>query len=244
LGKAEISINEPLLRKIVRAIEKACGEDTREHIQDNRLETNNAVPFLRGDYINDNLRKSVVNDEVMLISFCRSGWSGRIINDTANKVTYNITTKGTLAGIPKKKGRTIPHYLQSILYTENGDCEGVLKQMTLEDFGVVCFDSQDLLDDYEQIMNGHISTDDNYRHYIIAYEAEHYEITDISLQFLDKNFDTIAEYSLNEYLKPDFGSLLEPVLMVGSEPEEENNRSLISVKSGIKPKLREIEKQA
>lgn len=77
-------------------------------------ETNNAVGHLRGDYINDNLRKYVIANGIELIPFKRSSWQGRIIVDRNNKITYSITTQNTLNSIPKKE-RARPHYLQSIL---------------------------------------------------------------------------------------------------------------------------------
>lgn len=247
LNVSSILMNEPLLRKIVRAIEKACGEDTRGYLRENRLETNNALPFLRGDFINENLRNSVVSEDVDLIPFNRYGWSGRILRDKRNKITYTILTKRTLAAIPKKKGRSVPHYLQSILYAENGGCKAAVKQMSLNDFvdfEIVRFDSQELENDYGKIMNGQIVAGDEYRHYIVAYEVEHGEVTDIGLQFLDKDFDVIAQCSLNDYLRPDFGRLTETEPVEDIAAEEENVHFLINVKSGIKPRLRDIEKQA
>lgn len=235
------------MRKIVRAIEKACGEDTRGYLSENRLETNNALPFLRGDFVNENLRNSVVSEDVDLIPFNRYGWSGRILHDKLNKITYTISTKRTLAAIPKKKGRSVPHYLQSILYAENGGCKAAVKQMSLNDFvdfEIVRFDSQELENDYGKIMNGQIVAGDEYRHYIIAYEVEHGEVTDIGLQFLDKDFDVIAQCSLNDYLRLDFGRLTETEPVEDIAAEEENVHFLINVKSGIKPRLRDIEKQA
>lgn len=247
LSASSILMNEPLLRKIVRAIEKACGEDTRGYLSENRLETNNALPFLRGDFVNENLRNSVVSEDVDLIPFNRYGWSGRILHDKLNKITYTISTKRTLAAIPKKKGRSVPHYLQSILYAENGGCKAAVKQMSLNDFvdfEIVRFDSQELENDYGKIMNGQIVAGDEYRHYIIAYEVEHGEVTDIGLQFLDKDFDVIAQCSLNDYLRLDFGRLTETEPVEDIAAEEENVHFLINVKSGIKPRLRDIEKQA
>ena len=45
MSTSSILMNEPLLRRIVRATEKACGEDTRGYLNENSLETNNALPF-------------------------------------------------------------------------------------------------------------------------------------------------------------------------------------------------------
>lgn len=241
-----LTINEPLLRKIVWAIVKANGEDMRDYLTNNNHETNNALMLLKGDFINDNLRNLIVSDEIEMIPFKRYGWSGRILADKVNKITYTITTQQTLKAIPKKKGRLIPHYLQSILFSENGEYEAPIKQMTFSDygyFGITEFESKELEDDYKKIMGGYISSDDGYHHYIVAYEAEHGEVKSIDLLLLDKEFDIVAEISLNDYIKLDFGRLTEPNYAAETATKEENVHSLVNVKQGVKPKLREAEKQ-
>lgn len=242
-----MKINEILLRKIVRAIEKACGEDIYNYLQENHTETNNVLSFLRGDFINSNLREFVVNDDIELIPFSRNGWSGRILFDKNNKNTYTITTKRTLEAIPKKKGRTMPHYLQSLLFVENGELEAPVKQISLcdfEEFGLVEFEPYELEKDFCNIMCNRISSYAGCRHYVIAYEVEHREVVDISVMFLDKDFDIIEDYSLNEYLKPDFVNLTESDTISDSTYKEDNATPLVSIKEGIKPKLRVTEKRA
>lgn len=242
-----ININKELLRKTVRAVEKACGEDTINYLQEHHMETNNALPFLRGDFLNQNLRNFVVDDEIELIPFNRNGWSGRILHDKKDKKTYTVTTRRTLEAIPRKKGRTMPHYLQSILFVENGECRAPVKQMSLSDYaemGFVSFDAEELESDFVKIMQGMVGKDDEYRHYVIVYEVEHREVTDISLMFLDKDFDVIEEYSLNEYLKPDFGRLTEAEVIDKNVHKEDKAQPLVSVKVGIRPKLRVVEKKA
>ena len=111
--------NHVLNRKIVYAINKAISDDVPQEIRENRLETNNRHIFAAGDYINDNLRKHVVKDEVELLAFNRYAWEGRILIDRANRVTYTISTHQTLRNIIRKN-RSRPHYLHSIFYAENG----------------------------------------------------------------------------------------------------------------------------
>ena len=79
----------------------------------------------------------------------------------------------------------------------------------------------------------------------IAYKAENGEIKDIKLRFLDKDFNIVDEASLMQYIKPDFARLTD----IGpSEDTDEDakpdKKGLVAIKSGIKPKLREIEKKA
>lgn len=94
--------NHVLNRKIVYAINKAISDDVPQEIRENRLETNNRHIFAAGDYINDNLRKHVVKDEVELLAFNRYAWEGRILIDRANRVTYTISTHQTLRNIIRK----------------------------------------------------------------------------------------------------------------------------------------------
>ena len=117
--------------------------------------------------------------------------------------------------------------------------------MTLEDFGITIFDTDVLEQDFEKISQGMINVEEDYKHYIIAYKAENGEIKDIKLRFLDKDFNIVDEASLMQYIKPDFARLTD----IGpSEDTDEDakpdNKGLVAIKSGIKPKLREIEKKA
>lgn len=241
----QIVINDVLLRKIVYCIEKAIGDDLQQYLRENHRETNNALILLRGDNINTNLRNHVVKDDIDLVPFQRYGWSGRIIIDRREHITYSIMTEGTLSGVPKKKNRENPHYLQSVLYAENKNCIAKERQMTLEDFGITVFDREVLEQDFEKISQGMIDVVEDYKHYIIAYNAENGEIKDIKLKFLDKDFNIVDEASLRQYIKPDFARLTDvgPVDDTNEE-KKSDKKGLVAIKSGIKPKLREIEKKA
>lgn len=242
----KIILNDDLLRKIVYSIDKAIGEDQQRHLNENHRETNNALRLLRGDDINTNLRNHVVKDDIDLIPFQRHGWSGRIIIDHKNYITYSVLTEGTLAVVPKKKHRENPHYLQSVLYVENGECIGQNRQMNLQDFGITIFDTEVLEQDFENISQGIISCDEDYKHYIISYIAEHREIKKITLKFLDRDFNIVDEVSLMHFVKPDFARLTDigPVESTDEEIRKSNKGLLTVKKTGLKPKLREVEKKA
>lgn len=246
-----IIVNEILNRKIVYAINKAISDDVPRNNRENRLETNNRNIFAAGDYINDNLRKHVVKDDIELLAFKRYAWDGRILVDRSNRVTYTISTHQTLWSAIRKN-RNKPYYLQSILYVENGDCEGTPKQMTLTE---LCpeiigssFDSEELEDDYERIMKGSIRLGDGYKHYIVVYTTDHRMITNIELLLLDKDFAEVDKLSLMEYVNPDFASLTESDYNSSEEDADENvsiSSSLsLKLKPGVKPALRVMEEEA
>ena len=246
-----IIVNEILNRKIVYAINKAISDDVPRNNRENRLETNNRNIFATGDYINDNLRKHVVKDEIELLSFKRYAWEVRILVDRSNRVTYTISTHQTLWSAIRKN-RNKPYYLQSILYAENGDCEGTPKQMTLTE---LCpeiigssFETEELEDDYERIMKGSIRLGDGYKHYIVVYTVDHRMITNIELLLLDKDFAEVDKISLMEYVNPDFASLTESDYNSSEEDADENvsiSSSLsLKLKPGVKPALKVMEEEA
>lgn len=238
-----IKDNQMLNRKIVYAINKAITQDAPQDMRENRLETNNRNIFAKGDYINDNLRKHVVKDDIDLIAFKRYGWEGRILIDRGNRVTYTISTHQTLEKVIKKR-RNRPHYLMTLLHVENGDCEGAPKQMNLgdicPDFNTDAFDTEVLEEDYDKIMQGSISRTDGYKHYIVAYTAEHHAIMKIELLLLDKDFVIVDKLDLIEYVTPDFASLTESQYEETEELEEaeqEVKPPLLKLRSAVKPAL-------
>lgn len=95
--------DEMMIRHTVRAIQKAIEEDVPEFCRENRMETMNSVRYVRGDKINDNLRNHVVSEDIVLISFKRYSWDGRMLVDQKNRITCTITTQQNLAAIPKRK---------------------------------------------------------------------------------------------------------------------------------------------
>lgn len=242
---ADITINENLFRRIVRAIDKAIADDIPQYLRDHHKETNNAIMQLRGDNINENLRQFVVAEGIELIPFRRFVWQGRLLADRRNKVTYSITTQANLSAIPKKKDRTKPHFLQSVLAAENSGYQGRYKQETLFSMGM--FDTETLKNDYDEIIAGMLEPSEGYCHYVISYQIVGNELVDVKLEFLDSNFATIDEVSLNEYIKPDFARLTDtkPIDEDAPIPASEGVRGLLGIKkAGIRPALKEVEEEA
>lgn len=245
-----IQFNENLIRRAVYAINKAVSEDVPQELRQNRLETNNRCKFAAGDHINDNLRHHVVDENIDLIPFKRFVWEGRILVDHTNKITYTIASFATLAAAPKKHGNK-PYYLQSILFAENGDCEGFPKQMTLagfaESMGFEPFTTEEFTNDFNTIMQGAVNETDGYRHYILGYTAMRSEITEIRLLYLDKDFAEVDSRDLMDYVTPDFASLTNSDFNVAETDDVESDtqhRQPMKLKPGLKPALRALEEEA
>ena len=234
-----MTINSIDLKNIVKAIAKAVGADTRNYLNECNTDTRNAVPYLRGDYINTNIRNMVIlqNESLELKHFKRYSWEGSLIIDRKNKVTITVSSKNTLDRVRSQKERNRPHYLQSLCYELNNDLKPPYEQMHFEGLeNTDAFSEEQYEADFETIVDMILTPKDGYRHYVVMYEVTSFEISDITLLLLDKNLHTVSETSLMEMLKPDFGTLTAPIVPEEAEPEKKDSHSLVKVKSGTKSK--------
>lgn len=250
-NRAEVIVeNKELNQKIVYSINKAIVQDVPFDIREHHLETNNRNIFATGDHINENLRRYVVKDGIELLPFKRSAWEGRIIIDKSNKVTYSVSTRRTLDAVIKNHGDN-PHYLRSILYAENSDCQSSPKQITISDVNPEYltddYDEKLLEEDYNRIMKGAIGLNEDYKHYIVVYNSEHHMISSIELLLFDEKFNVVDRIDLMEYVTSDF-SLVEDNMFENIDAEDnekhKSNSDLIGIKEGVKPSLKESKKEA
>lgn len=224
---------QSIMVKIGKAIEKGVGEDIRTYLANSDNATNNAIAFLRGDYISTNIRNTIESETVEIKYFKRSSWTGCIILDRIDRHSYSVCARKTLDRIPKNMTRRSPHYLQTILNTENKDEKAAVRQMSLADFGFSSgsqFTAEEYEKDFLTIMEEALSLADGYRHWVITYEAEHNSLVGLSAILLDGEFGVVEKISLMEMMKPDFGSL------TSAETKEEKKKdahSLVSVKPGL-----------
>lgn len=242
MGK-NCEIDDSLLIAIVRAIDKAVSEDVPNQRKALALETNNYIPFIRGDFINQNLRDFTNTKGAHLHGFSRFGWKGRLLLSSESKLTISITTQNNLNMIPRKK-RKRPHFMQSILHCLNGDLHGQFEQTRMYDTDY--FEPEEYVTDFADIIDGVLSPEDGYRHCVIAYNAFGDELRDVKLVVLDPWFNVVTEVSLAEYMTPDFARLTDPVPAEETARNQHNvaTQRLVSLKPRIKPSLQDQEKKA
>ncbi|MBQ9346353.1 MAG: hypothetical protein IJT94_03305, partial [Oscillibacter sp.] len=103
--------NIPLERKIVWAIRKAAVDDISRIMRDFPLDTHNFLGHYRGDAVNTNLRLMDPPKGVRILPFHRCGYSGRVVMDQRNRITYSVTTQENLRAVSREKHRNNPHFL-------------------------------------------------------------------------------------------------------------------------------------
>lgn len=205
----QIKVIEPDVRMIVSAITKAVSEDVPNHKGDHPMEFTNYLPIYRDDCIKENLREMAWRDGVEALIFMRNTWKGCLLIDKTNMITYTVTTHQNLLLIPRKQ-RSNPHFLQSVFGVQNKGVQGQYVQMEL--FPMDKFEQEELEQDYNKIVNGFIDPNDGYKHYVIAYTCDRFEVTKVDVELYDGKFNLVEKVSLDEFIKPDFAKINETVV--------------------------------
>ena len=229
--------NSQLLQQIVFAISQAITVDAPRHRAEHRLDTNNHMRYIVGDYINENLRHQVESDTVEVIDFKRSGWDGRLIAGHDTSTTYTIISQKTLRQAIRKE-RKVPYYLRAILVQQNRGLEGTPKQMTMADFcpeiTMDRFTDEEYGDTYYSMFGEHAEEIKNYQHYVIVYDMESAELKSIALCLFDRDFAVVEETDLAAYRKPDFAALTgyqnEPQAVERKAKTDSKNKDLVKLK--------------
>lgn len=173
------------------------------------------------------------NEAVEIKNFKRASWTGMILIIRGEQTTMSICSKNTLERIPKNKNRRSPHYLQTMVYKENSSEVSPVRQMNLTDFDPDInfgFSEEEYDKDFISIMEETLSMNDDYRHWVIVYEANRRDIVDIAAILLDKDFGVVQEISLIELLKPNFSDLTN---IESSTEMSRDAHSLVSIKPGL-----------
>lgn len=247
-GMKKNKILDEIFRCIVKAVATGVGGDIRLYKAENATVTENAVPFVRGDKINTNLRNEFRMSQLVSIKvFHRTAWKGILLIDDTNKMVITICTYGTLNRIIKTKNRRSPHYMQTILNILNAKEKPLFEQMTLDGLGMERsgqFGDDEYEEDFRKLMESDPLLYAGYQYWVIAYRFKNYEVTKIDAILMDKNFALAADKeSLMNYLKPDFSELTvelneeeKNVYRNNKEVSRKDGHLLVSLKAGFEGK--------
>ena len=221
------------LSGIVRAVEKGVGEDCRHYDEESNTVTKNASPRVRVDNINTNLVNLFATSEaVETMIFKRACWQGVLVIDFVNKIIFLICTKSALDSVRKKKDRSNPHYIQTLVNNLNSDAISTYEQGSLFDFGLedpYAFRKNTYEEDFIKILKRNPTFFQGYRCWLAVYKSANYMITNIDAMLLDKNGHTLECLSLLEYLKPDFSELT----LESKDKPVKDGHDLVSIKPGV-----------
>lgn len=232
----EIRFDEKVVRTIVHALNKATTVDVPMAYNENNRATNNCFPAMRIDIINQNIFTMLNFDGVQVHRFSRHGWKVCMIIDNNSSNAYFVLSERNLKSINAKKGRTWPHYLQSLLHKFHKDYPPRVIQESFLPM-VSPFDDETYEKDVEMIIGKLIENLDSWHLYVIAYERMGNELSSVKQYFLTPSFEIIDEKDLAQYIVPDYFAVVKPIdetPSATSEPEKADE--LVKLKPKLKPR--------
>ncbi len=233
--KAEMRFDERTVSTIVHAIYKATAVDIPMAYSENRRATNNCFAAMRVDVINDNLETMLSYDGVKVHHFRRHGWEVCMVLNYHTDTAYFVFSERNLLTIPRKKDRTWPHYLQTLLHKFHEDYEPrVIQESFLPH--VDPFDDETYDADAEMILRDVIDNLDAWHLYVISYDRTGNDVTSATLYFYTSDFQEIDKRDLGKYIIPTYASANKPVVDVApTSSEEETAETLIKLKPKARP---------
>lgn len=228
-------VPEAFARSVVTCVRKALNDDMHRYLSEFQPDTKNGIPHSIGDWINTNIRQTMISEAVDVIEFPRRSWKGKLIIDHANKFTITIVREKRLRQIVKNvknTGRLRPHYIETLLRTINKVLEPKHRQLTLEQCSCMefSFDDKTYEEDLKSIFLGSLDDREGYVHCIIAFETEKSELANIELLLLDKTFEVVETKNLKYLIAPDFAALTQTDIEVISA-EYKSSSELVKLKN-------------
>ncbi len=206
--------------KIIACLRGALEEDLAQYVDSNHLATYNALPFLKGDYINTRLQNELAGEDIVVVPFTRYGWESRIVIDHSNKIAYNVISKSRMSQLMKEAASSnVPHYTLLFAYALNNDLQAPQKQMSF--FDNYPFDDDIMVDGYNKLLGGQLQRDSGYRYCVITYEVSSGQLFDCEILMLDKDLDIVTKVELAEFITPEYSSLTRQNASSSESPENQ-----------------------
>ena len=204
--------------RIIACLRGAIEEDLAQYKNANHLATYNAIPFLKGDYINTRLQNELVSEDIEVVPFTRYGWESRLVIDHSNKIAYNVISKNRMCQLMKEAAsNNVPHYTLLFAYALNNDLQAPQKQMSF--FDNYPFDDDIMVDGYNKLVGGQLQRDSGYRYCVITYEVSSGQLLDCEILMLDKDLDIVTKVELTEFITPEYSTLTMPNSNNAEAPE-------------------------
>ena len=192
--------------KIINCLRGALEEDLAQYVEANHLATYNAIPFLKGDYINTRLQNELASDDIEVVPFARYGWESRFVVDHSNKIAYTVISKNRLNQLRKDAlSKNVPHYALLFAYALNIDLQAPQKQISFLDN--YSFADDLMVDGYNKLLGGQLQRDSGYRYCVITYEISSGQLFSSEILMLDKELDIITKIDLAEFITPEYANL-------------------------------------
>lgn len=174
-----ITIPEETISKIVRCVEYAVGDDIREDIQRNDLQTRNSVPARIWDLLNTNILKTLTTTECTIAKAHRGPWEMLVVFENTSQCVITFMREKRFAEIQKQqRKRHNMHYVDMLAKQFNSELLSDYRQLSLLPH---TFSDEERLPELIQTMLSDLGNEADIvrNHILVLFDTTGFELTHI-----------------------------------------------------------------
>ena len=229
------TIPENIVRLIVEAVQSAVGDDIREDIVKNRLQTTNSVPSRIWDLINRNLTETLQTQECSVYRASRGPWGMHVVFEPNTKYIVTFMREKRFSQLVKdQRKRKKMHYLDMLADYFNRDLSALYHQLSLFPHE---FSDEDRLEEHIQNLLRNLGSNSEIvkNHMLVLFDTSRFELVSVRMVMLTPSLEIAVEEDWSKYISRHESLIVETVDNSNS-PAAQPNR-------GLKLKGRAIERQ-
>lgn len=247
MHRTEISFPPELIAKVVRCVEDAVGDDIREDIRHQDLQTRVSVPFRIWDLLNTNVIKRLDTQDCTIAKAHRGLWEMLIVFEKTTQCIFTFMREKRFAELRNNQHkRNHMHYLDMLTLQFNKDLLSDQQQLS---FMPHTFSDEDRLAELVQTMLSDLEGDAEVvrHHVLVLFDTVGYQLTRIRAVMVTPSLDIAhnGEQDWSQYITVDESVVVETVdnpVTPGNQP----NRGLSLTAKAMarkknKPKLKDAE---
>lgn len=245
---SNISFPSELIAKIVRCVEDAVGDDIREDIHRNNLQTRNSVPSRIWDLLNTNVIRTLDTEECLISKVHRGPWEMLIVLEKTTQCVFTFMREKRFAEIRKSKHRRPHmHYVDILARQFNADLPSDQQMCFLPH----TFADEDLLSELVQALLHDFEDDVDLvrNHVLVLFEASGYQLTHIRAVMVTPSLEIAhgSEQDWSRFISANESVVVDKVVTPGI-PENQPDRGLKLKAKAIarqknKPKQKEQQRE-
>ncbi|EGL18161.1 MULTISPECIES: DUF5986 family protein [unclassified Paenibacillus] len=208
---------------IIDAIRNASKKDIMEFRMERKVETFNSVHFLKWDFINTNLIRTLPTSQFQCVKIKRGPlWELVLIYDKETQYLYAAMQEKRFHQLSERTYKETVHYIDA-LSSINCDLEANVKLNPAKQLSLFESENDDWNAQVEYELNSmlHMLEGEVKRFVLITFSTEKGEIASVNAIMPNAKLEITYEENWNEFITADFSIALESQGAIAAEQEEE-----------------------
>lgn len=241
----EISFLPEMIKKIVRCVEEAVGDDIQADIQKNDFVTNNSLPSRIWDILNTNIMRTLDAEEWMIAKAHRGPWEMLVVYEKTSHCILTFMREKRFSDLQKnQRKRMRMHYVDILAKQFNSDLLPGQQQLSIYPH---TFSDEDRLTDLVQsiLQDFEFCTDVVRHHVLVLFDTVGFQLTHIRAVMVTPSLEIAqgSEQDWSDYIAADESAVVEKITHPEAPSSQPNRGLALKAKAMARQKNRPKQKE-